>query len=169
MTGRAESLQVAVARTCDGEIHADVRHHRVVVDESAKYGGADRGANPVELLLAGLASASLVIIDIVAGRDVSAGLRLQVRGELNVERIVGTGNAGPLLSRVELTWEVPLGLDPDEIRALLPELARRRPGQALLDSAGTTVEVVVQRPGPACNTDGVAGGRTQPNQKRETS
>lgn len=147
MTGRAESLGVVVARSSDGEMHADVRQHRIVVDESAKYGGADRGANPVELLLAGIAGASLVIIDIVAGRHVTSGVSLQVQAELNVERIVGTDGAEPLLSRVELTWEVPPGQDPDEIRALLPDLARRRPGQALLDSAGTAVEVVVPTPG----------------------
>jgi hypothetical protein len=143
VTARAQSLEVVVARSFDGHMDADVRQHRIVIDESAKYGGADRGANPVELMLAGLASASLVIIDIVAGRHVTSGVSLQVRAELNVDRIRGLGEAEPLLAKVELLWEVPPGRDPDEIRELLPDLASRRPGQALLDSAGTAVEAVV--------------------------
>jgi putative redox protein len=46
----------------------DVRHHQIVVDEPAEYGGDDEGPSPLELLAASLASCTAVTVEMYARR-----------------------------------------------------------------------------------------------------
>lgn len=136
---RSETLSVAVSRLPDAGLAASIRDHVVMLDELPKYGGHDVGANPVEHMLAGLAAASLVVVNMMSGGDAPEVLRLAIEAELNVERVLGDDEGQPF-HRIDLEWKVAGPKDAAELEALLPELARRRPGQALIDAAATSVE-----------------------------
>lgn len=139
---RSETLSVHVARRPDAGLAASVRDHVVTLDELPKYGGHDLGANPVEHMLAGLAAVSLVIVEMLPGGQAPEVLGLAVEAELNVERVLGDDDGQPF-NRVELEWKVAGPHEAAELEALLPELAKRRPGQALIDASAIRVERVV--------------------------
>ncbi len=142
---RRETIIVDAKDSEDGAMLIGIRHHVLLNDESARYGGHDTGPNPVETMLGGLATASLVILRIIGGDDIPPGLGVRVEAELNVERILGAPTDDPMFARLDLLWEVPAHVDPQRIERWLPELARRRPGQALIDAAGLSTEGVVVR------------------------
>lgn len=139
---RSETLSVHVSRVPEAGLAATVRDHVVTLDELPKYGGHDLGANPVEHMLAGLAAASLVVVDMVPNGDAPEVLGLTVEAELNVERVLGDDDGQPF-HRVDLEWRVAGPREAAALEALLPELARRRPGQALIDAAASSVERVI--------------------------
>ena len=142
---RRETIVVDAEDSEGGAMVIGIRHHVLLNDESARYGGHDTGPNPVETMLGGLATASLVILRIIGGDDIPPGLGVRVEAELNVERILGAPTDDPMFARLDLLWEVPAHVDPQRIERWLPELARRRPGQALIDAAGLATEGVVVR------------------------
>lgn len=125
-----------------GYVNVAARHHQVVVDESPRYGGHDTGPNPVEHLLAGLASTSLVVLRIVAGEESVAGVSVTVEGELNVARIRDPRTTGRVFNRLDLIWDIPDDLDQAQFEQWLGEVAQRRPGQGLLSDATATDERV---------------------------
>lgn len=70
------------------------RQFTLVVDEPQSLGGTDEDANPVEYILAGFAGCANVIGHVVAkelGFTIN-NLRIEVSGELNPNRFLGTSN-----------------------------------------------------------------------------
>jgi uncharacterized OsmC-like protein len=143
-TARREQL-VVEARPATRGVLVAARGHELTVDEAARYGGHDAGANPVEHLLAGLASASLVVLRLVGEGAVADEATLRVSASLNVDRVMGTEDAA-VFDAIHLEWEVRSEAHAERLRAVLPRLAARRPGQALVDAAAASAEVVSVRP-----------------------
>ena len=100
-TSRREQLVVHALPGTHGTT-VTARTHELTIDETTRHGGHDAGANPVEHMLAGIASVSLVV--------------LRILGEVAIAE-----------------------------SAALPDLASRRPGQALIDAAATLAEEVSVR------------------------
>ncbi|MGI8334457.1 OsmC family protein [Actinomadura scrupuli] len=140
---RREHL-VVEARPVSRGVHVAARGHGLTVDEAARYGGHDTGANPVEHLLAGLASASLVVLRLVGEGAVAESATLRVSASLNVDRVMGADD-GAMFESIQLEWEVESESHAERLRAALPLLAARRPGQALVDAAAVSDEVVSVR------------------------
>lgn len=70
------------------------RQFTLVVDEPQSLGGTDEDANPVEYILAGFAGCTNVIGHVVAkelGFTIN-NLKIEVSGELNPNRFLGTSN-----------------------------------------------------------------------------
>jgi uncharacterized OsmC-like protein len=70
------------------------RQFTLVVDEPESLGGSDEDANPVEYILAGFAGCANVIGHVVAkelGFTIK-NLKIEVSGELNPERFLGSSN-----------------------------------------------------------------------------
>jgi|SRR3954470_17163138 uncharacterized OsmC-like protein len=143
-TARREQLVIEARPAAQG-IHVAARGHELTVDEAARYGGHDTGANPVEHLLAGLASASLVLLRLVGEGAVAERATLRVTASLNVDRVMGADD-GAVFEAIRLEWEVRSEAHAERLRAALPLLAARRPGQALVDAAAASSEVVRVRP-----------------------
>jgi uncharacterized OsmC-like protein len=143
VTTRREQL-VVQAHHAEKGIAVSARTHDVTIDEAEKYGGHDTGANPVEHLLAGLAAASLVVLRLVGEGEVAGSAGLTVSGTLNVDRVLGVDKS-PVFETVHLGWEVASDEHAERLRSVLPDLAARRPGQALIDGAGTWVEEISVR------------------------
>jgi uncharacterized OsmC-like protein len=73
---------------------AKTRQFTLVVDEPEALGGTDEDANPVEYILAGFAGCANVIGHVVAkelGFTIK-NLKIEVSGELNPERFLGSSN-----------------------------------------------------------------------------
>ena len=71
---------------------AKTRQFSLVIDEPDTLGGTDKGANPVEYILAGFAGCANVIGHLVAkelGFTIKR-LKIEVSGELNPDRFLGT-------------------------------------------------------------------------------
>lgn len=139
--GRREDLAVRANTSPSGAISVRARKHVMTIDEKQRYGGHDRGANPVEHMLAGLASASLVVLRLLRHEEIAARASLTVTGRLNVDRVAGT-TTEPVFEYVTLTWVVDDPRHGELLRGLLPAIAARRPGQALIDAAGSSSEEV---------------------------
>ena len=138
MTAARREQLVVEARPAAQGVHVAARGHELTVDEAARYGGHDTGANPVEHLLAGLASASVVVLRIVGESAVAERTTLRVSASLNVDRVMGADD-GAVFDSIRLEWEVQSDAHAERLRAVLPLLAARRPGQALVDAATTSL------------------------------
>jgi uncharacterized OsmC-like protein len=140
---RREQLVVEAAHATKG-LAVTVRSHGFTIDEAEKYGGHDAGANPVEHMLAGLAAASLVVLRILGQPDIAAAARLTISATLNVDRVMGADD-GAAFDLITLDWEVADEDHAARLRRVLPDLAARRPGQALVDGAAVVVEEITAR------------------------
>lgn len=81
------------------EVAISARDHSFTIDEPADLGGADRGANPVEHLLAALASCTVITYTVWAeklgltldGVDVAVDGNIDLRGFLGLDDTVRPG------------------------------------------------------------------------------
>jgi uncharacterized OsmC-like protein len=106
------------------------RSFSLIVDEPEALGGTDRGANPVEYLLAAFAGCLNVVAHLVAreqGLDLR-GLELAIEGELNPSRLLGEPSedrAGFKSIRVRLIPRT--NASHEAVLAWLKEVERRCP------------------------------------------
>src|SRR3954447_16790000 len=117
---RREHL-VVKARAARRGMPLIARNHLLVVDEAERYGGHDLGPNPVEHLLAGIATSSLVVLRMLGEADLTLDVELTASTTLNVERVIGT-DRGPVFEVVRLEWSVASEEQAQRLRALLPEI-----------------------------------------------
>jgi uncharacterized OsmC-like protein len=139
-TPRRENLVVEARPATHGTMVA-ARGHELIVDEAERYGGHDFGANPVEHMLAGIASASLVVLRLLGDGEIAGSAALRVSATLNVDRVMGADH-GAVFELIRLDWEVQSDEHADRLRAALPQIALRRPGQALIEAAAKVIEAV---------------------------
>ena len=142
-TSRREHLVVHALSGAHGT-SVTARTHEVTIDETARYGGHDAGANPVEHMLAGIAAASLVVLRLLGEVVIAGSAALTVSATLNVDRVMGADD-GAVIELIRLDWEVANAAHAERLRAALPDLASRRPGQALIDAAAAVAEEVSVR------------------------
>lgn len=142
---RREQL-VVEARPASRGTTVAVRGHELMIDEAERYGGHDCGANPVEHMLAGIATASLVVLRLLGEAEIATSARLKVSACLNVDRVMGTDD-GAVFDLIRFDWEVESQAHAERLRAALPRIASRRPGQALIDAASAfTEEISIREP-----------------------
>ena len=75
------------------EVEITAGAHEFTIDEPASLGGTDKGANPIEHLLAALASCTVISYQVWAGK---LGLQLdgvdvELRGDIDLAGFFGTG------------------------------------------------------------------------------
>lgn len=142
MTAPRRELLVVEARHPSQGTQVAARRHQLILDEAERYGGHDLGANPVEHMLAGIAAASLVVLRLLGAEEIAESATLRISATLNVDRVLGADH-GPVFELFRLEWKVPSDAHADQLRAALPQIARRRPGQALIDDAAEFIEEVL--------------------------
>jgi uncharacterized OsmC-like protein len=140
ISSRREQLLVEALPATRG-ITVAVRGHELTIDEAARYGGHDSGANPVEHMLAGIASASLVVLRLLGEGEIAESAKLKVSACLNVDRVMGADD-GAVFELIRLDWEVESDPHAKRLRAALPQIASRRPGQTLIDAASAFMEEI---------------------------
>jgi hypothetical protein len=85
-------------------------------------------------MLAGIATASLVVLRLLGEGEIAESARLKVSACLNVDRVMGADD-GAVFELIRLDWEVESDPHAERLHAALPQIASRRPGQALIDAA----------------------------------
>lgn len=138
MAGTGVRAPIVVTHDGGLRFEAQVRSHRIVVDQPERAGGADGGPMPIELLGVSLGTCvALYVQQFCHARGLStAGLRIEVtqHGAQNPGRI------GTFAVRVEL----PEGL-PEQYLPMLERVARSCPAHNTLEH-GAAVEVEIVAP-----------------------
>lgn len=124
------SFEVTAQSESPARVRVAVRQFTVIVDEPPELGGEDRGPNPVETVLAGLAGCLNVVAHMVArehGLRIS-DLSIRARGELNPQRLFNQPTADrPGFKRIEATLSFRSDATPEQLRRWLAEVESRCP------------------------------------------
>lgn len=138
----AQRTVTVTAELGDGlRMEIGLRKHRVTVDEPKSLGGTDEGPNPVELMLAALASCQAITYRVWAAK---LGVRLdrvhvEVAGDIDLRGFYGVDDAvrpGYTAMRLHVALEGPE--TSERYRALADAVDAHCP---VLDVAGNTVPV----------------------------
>ncbi len=127
----------------DTECENKARNHTFIIDEPAELGGSDKGANPVEMLLAALASCRAITYQFHAGRlgvplkgiSVSLSGDLDLRGFLAMDKSIRPGFMG-IQGECTLTTDA----TPEQIEALNEAVEKYCP---VADNVGNTTPIAV--------------------------
>jgi putative redox protein len=141
MAGETPRAPIVVTHENGVKFAAQIRSHRIVVDQSVRAGGTDDGPSPIELLGAALGTCvALYVQQFCHARGLPYdGMRVEVEqhGATNPARI------GRFVVRVLLATELP-----EHYAAMLGRVAQSCPAHGTL-THGAEVTVVVEMPTPA--------------------
>ncbi len=89
-------------------VDVKARRHEIIVDEPKELGGTDTGPNPIELLLASLASCLSIAIRFHASKmNIRIDeVKVDVGGELDIRGFMGVEGVKPGLRRVEVLLRI---------------------------------------------------------------
>lgn len=103
-----------------------IRDHRLFIDEPLELGGADRGANPVEFVLAGLGSCLTVLAALFAPKhDVELeDFRVEVEGDLDPAGFQELAEVRPGFLDIRYRFVVKSPSPQERVHALLEHIQR---------------------------------------------
>ncbi|MBI3567565.1 MAG: OsmC family protein [Gemmatimonadetes bacterium] len=150
MSGRSPRRPIVVTHEGGVQFAAQVRSHRIIVDQPAAGGGEDMGPAPIELLGASLGTCvALYVQQFCHSRNIPyAGMRVELEqyGAPNPNRI------GQFVVRVVL----PEGI-PEQHVAMLERVARSCPAHAtLVHGAEVVMQIEAGAPAGAAAAAGTA-------------
>ena len=141
MAAHASRPPIVVSHESGVRFAAQIRSHRVVVDQPLRGGGEDLGPSPIELLGAALGTCvALYVQQFCHARELPyEGMRVEVEqhGAVNPSRV------GRFVVRVVLPCELP-----EHYAEMLERVARSCPAHNTLEH-GAEVTVFVETPTPA--------------------
>lgn len=131
-------------------VEARSRSHTMVVDEPKELGGTDKGPNPIELLLASLASCLSIAIKFHADRMNVPVSRVKVvaKGTLDLRGFMGE-DVKPGLQKITLDVTVESPASEERVKELIDFVEHHCPVADTLRS-NTPVELTVKRKRPGC-------------------
>jgi len=141
MSGQQARAPIVVTHEAGVRFAAQVRSHRIVVDQPIRGGGADSGPSPIELLGTALGTCvALYVQQFLHARELPYdGLRVEVEQH----GAVNPGRIGRFVVRVLLSSELP-----EHYAAMLERVAQSCPAHNTLVH-GAEVEVSVETPAVA--------------------
>ena len=126
-------------------IEADIRGHKVVIDQPVASGGTDTGVTPLELMFASLAGCIGSVGRIVAmqKRIDLKGLNIKVEGELDVDGLLGKPIDGRIgFEGITVTVDVDADMSDEEKEAFVHEIDGRCPvSENLLNATPVRVKL----------------------------
>ncbi len=108
-----------------------------IVDEPTDLGGADKGPNPVELVLAGLSSCTSVMIAIIAKEQnfTYDAVNFSNSGELDLAGLMGAEGVSPHFQTIDFTVGISTSESIEKLQQLQDEVEKRCPVMNLLRDA----------------------------------
>ncbi len=99
----------------------EARHHKLVVDEPKELGGTDKGANPIEYLLAALVSCLTIVLRLHANKK---GIQVdeieaEAKGLLDIRGLMGIEGIKPGLQWIEVSLKVKSPEPEEKIKELV--------------------------------------------------
>ncbi|WP_422163836.1 OsmC family protein [Halobacillus sp.] len=113
------------------------RDHQIVIDEPAKMGGSDEGANPLETLLASLAGCENAVANFVAKEmefDLQ-GIDFEINGELDSRGMMGEKGVRPYFQKVTVNATVHTSESEERVKELQETVDSRCPVYTTLEAA----------------------------------
>jgi putative redox protein len=143
MSASPQRTPIVVTHESGVRFAAQIRSHRLIVDQPIRGGGEDSGPAPIELLGASLGTCvALYVQQFCHARGLPyAGMRVEVEqlGAVNPNRI------GTFVVRVILSAELP-----PHMLSLLERVAASCPAHNTLSHAAS-IDVVIETPAPAAS------------------
>lgn len=119
-------------------ITAKTGNHEVVLDEGAQMGGKDSGPNPMQNVLASLASCENVTAHVVA-REMSfdlQGLSFNISGSFDPRGFMGDPSVRPYFEEVSVDVTVTTSESDERVRELQEKVEARCPVYTMFKAAG---------------------------------
>lgn len=126
-------------------VSSTIRTHSIEIDEPKTLGGTDKGANPVELVLAALGACQQIVLKTYApklGVEIKS-IETTVEGELDISGFLGTSKARPGFQKINATTKLNAKGDPEKIRELLRIAEERCPVLDIVRN-GVPVKATIQ-------------------------
>ncbi|MGG2055141.1 OsmC family protein [Lysinibacillus pakistanensis] len=89
-------------------VEANVRGHKIIIDEPKELGGDDQGANPVELVLSALGACQSIVARIYANK-LKIDLRnfwVELEGDLDIDGFLGKSDVRPGFLTIRYTFHI---------------------------------------------------------------
>lgn len=89
-------------------VEAEIRGHKIIVDEPKELGGDDTGANPVELLLSALGACQSIVARIYApkfGIDLQ-NFWVELEGDIDIDGFLGKSDVRPGFLSIRYTFHI---------------------------------------------------------------
>ncbi len=111
----------AYSREKGFKVDVEARQHKLIVDEPKELGGTDKGANPIEYLLAALASCLSIAIRFHAHKKKIQvdEIEVEAKGMLDLRGFMGMEGYKPGLQWVEVNLKVKSPEPEEKIRELV--------------------------------------------------
>ena len=134
-----KTYKVTAKKVGDLEVSVDARGHKVTIDEPVAQGGTDKGMNPVELLLASIASCQTISTSIYAE---SMGIKIdemtvEVEGDMDSAGFMGYSKFRPGYTNIRTHVKIKSDADPAMVQQLIDLVEIRCPAD---DSVKNGVE-----------------------------
>ncbi|WP_347861483.1 OsmC family protein [Salimicrobium sp. PL1-032A] len=107
----------------------EAQGHKVVIDEPAKAGGTDEGANPLATLLVSLAGCENAIANFVAKEmdfDLR-GIEFEINGELDPRGMMGNKEVRPYFQTINVNATVTTSETEERLKELQEKVDQRCP------------------------------------------
>ncbi len=136
-------FKITVKGACPSHGRTDVsaRTHTVIIDEPPSRGGTDKGASPLETLLASFAGCTNVIATDIAGEmdfDITI-TSVEVAGTLDTRGFRNVADVSVPFPEVALNIGYSGGISDSELETLKAELAKRCPVSVIFREAGSKI------------------------------
>lgn len=136
-------FKITVQGVCPshGRTNVSARQHTVVIDEPPSRGGTDKGASPLETLLASFAGCTNVIAtDIVEEMGIDLKITsVEVVGSLDTRGFRNVADVTVPFPEVELNVGVAGNVSEGQVKELKTALAKRCPVSVIFRQAGSKV------------------------------
>ncbi|AVK84848.1 peroxiredoxin [Lysinibacillus sp. B2A1] len=89
-------------------VEANVRGHKIIIDEPKELGGDDQGANPVELVLSALGACQSIVARIYANK-LKIDLKnfwVELEGDLDIDGFLGKSDVRPGFLTIRYTFHI---------------------------------------------------------------
>jgi len=89
-------------------VEANVRGHKIIIDEPKELGGDDQGANPVELVLSALGACQSIVARIYANK-LNIDLKnfwVELEGDLDIDGFLGKSDVRPGFLTIRYTFHI---------------------------------------------------------------
>jgi len=131
-------------------VEAEVRGHKITIDEPENLGGTDKGMNPVELLLSALGSCQAIVARTYAKKfDIDLqNFWVELEGDIDTDGFLGKSDVRPGFQEIRYTFHIETDAPKEKIDAYKEFIESHCPvGDTLGSGVGlVSQKVVVESP-----------------------
>ena len=128
-------------------VEAEVRGHKVIIDEPASLGGTDKGMNPVELLLSSLGACQSLVARTYAKKfhvDLQ-NFWVELEGDLDTDGFLNKSDVRPGFLSIRSTFHIETSAPDEKVKAYKEFIEAHCPvGDTIANTVNPSAEVVIE-------------------------